>query len=148
VRYDQKCIFFLFYFFFFLFLFFFYFFLFFLLFFLFFFLFFAFFLLFSFLFLFLLFFIFFLFSVLFLFFLFFPFVVFFFLFLFFFFLVFFYGPVSLRSGCTTALGVLYTPTYSIQPRFNNPVPRMKRQRSVTEAVLMFFGSTISFPKTL
>ena len=58
------------------------------------------------------------------------------------------GPVRLRSGCTVALGLMCSPKYSIQHRFSNPVPRMKRQSSLTEAVLMSFGSTINFPKTL
>jgi hypothetical protein len=39
------------------------------------------------------------------------------------------GPVSLCPGCTSALG-------SIQLRFNNPVPLIKRQRSLTEAMLI------------
>ena len=60
----------------------------------------------------------------------------------------FCSPVSLPSGCTTTLGLLYRPKHSIQHRFNNTVPLIKRQRSLTEAVLMSFGSTISFPKTL
>jgi hypothetical protein len=59
------------------------------------------------------------------------------------------GPVSIiASVCTAALGVLCNPKYSIQPRFSSPVPRIKRQRSLTEAVLMSFGSTSRFPKTL
>ena len=61
---------------------------------------------------------------------------------------FFLGPVSLCSRCTTAVGVLYSPKHSIQHRFNNPVLLIKRQRSLTKAVLMSFGSTISFPKAL
>ena len=66
----------------------------------------------------------------------------------FFFFFFFLGPVSLCSGCTTAVGLLYSLKHSIQHTFNNPVPLIKRQRSLTEAVLMSFGSTVSFPKTL
>jgi hypothetical protein len=58
------------------------------------------------------------------------------------------GPVSLCAGCTSDLGLLCSPKHSIQHRFNNPVPLIKRQRSLTEAVLMSFGSAVSFPKTL
>jgi hypothetical protein len=50
--------------------------------------------------------------------------------------------------CTVTLGLLWNPKYSIQHRFSSPVPRMKRQRSLTEAVLISFGSTSGFPKTL
>jgi hypothetical protein len=67
---------------------------------------------------------------------------------FFFFFFFFIGPVSLCSGRTTVVGLLYSPKYFIQHRFNNPVPLIKRQRSLTEAVHMSFGSIINFPKTL
>jgi hypothetical protein len=73
--------------------------------------------------------------------------------LFFFFYFFFFfssssiGPVSLCPGCASALGLLYNPKYSIQHRFNSPV-RIKRQRSLTEAVLISFGSTSGFPRTL
>jgi hypothetical protein len=58
------------------------------------------------------------------------------------------GPVSLCPGRTSALGLLCSPKHSVQHRFNNPVPLIKRQMSVTEAVLISFGSAISFPKTL
>jgi hypothetical protein len=34
---------------------------------------------------------------------------------------------------------LYNPKYSNQYTFNNPVPLIKRQKSLTEAVLMSFG---------
>jgi len=57
-------------------------------------------------------------------------------------------PVSLCPGCTSTLDLLYNPKHSIQHRFNNPVPFIKRQKSVTEAVLISFGSTVSLPKTL
>jgi len=56
--------------------------------------------------------------------------------------------VSLYSGCTSALGLLCDPKYSNQYRFNNPVPLINRHRSLTEAVLISFGSTSGFPKTL
>jgi hypothetical protein len=58
------------------------------------------------------------------------------------------GPVSLCPGCTSALGLLCSPKHSIQHRFSNPVPLIKRQRSLTEAVLISFGSAVNFPKTL
>ena len=58
------------------------------------------------------------------------------------------GPVSLCPGCTSALGLLCNPKYSNQYRLNNPVPLIKRHRSLTEAVLISFGSTSGFPKTL
>jgi len=61
---------------------------------------------------------------------------------------FFLGSVSLCTECTAALGLLYNPKYSIQHSLNNPAPRLKRQRSLTEAVLMSFGSTVSLTKTL
>jgi len=47
------------------------------------------------------------------------------------------GPVTLCPGCTSALGLLCNPKYSTQYRLNNPVPLIKRQRSLTEAVLIF-----------
>jgi hypothetical protein len=56
------------------------------------------------------------------------------------------GPVCLCPRCTAALGLLYSPEYSIQHKFNNPVPLIKRQRSFAEAVLTSFGSTSEFPK--
>jgi hypothetical protein len=43
---------------------------------------------------------------------------------------------------------LCNPKYSIQHRFSSPVPLMKRQRSLTEAVFISFGVTFGFPKTL
>jgi hypothetical protein len=47
-------------------------------------------------------------------------------------------PVSLISPvCTALLGLLCYPKCSIQPRFSNPLLRIKRQRSLTEAVLFF-----------
>jgi hypothetical protein len=58
------------------------------------------------------------------------------------------GPVSRCPGSTSALGLLCSPKHSIQHRFNNPVPLIKGQRSLTEAVLISFGSASSFPKTL
>jgi hypothetical protein len=58
------------------------------------------------------------------------------------------GPVSLHPGCTPALGLLYNPKYSIQHRFNSPVPLIKRQRSLTEVVLVSFGSTSEFQMTI
>jgi hypothetical protein len=58
------------------------------------------------------------------------------------------GPVRLCPGCTAALGLLCNPKYSNQHRFNSPVPLIKRQRSYTEPVLISFGSTSEFPKTL
>jgi len=51
------------------------------------------------------------------------------------------GPVSLCPGYTSVLGLLYNPKYSNQYRFSNPVPLIKRQRSLTEAVLISFRST-------
>jgi hypothetical protein len=53
------------------------------------------------------------------------------------------APVS-----TAAVGLLCNPKYCIQPRFCNPVPRMKRQRSLTESVRMSVGSTARYPNTL
>jgi hypothetical protein len=53
------------------------------------------------------------------------------------------GPVSLCPGCNSALGLLCNPKYSHQYRFNNPVPLIKRHRSLTEAVLISFGSVSS-----
>jgi hypothetical protein len=38
--------------------------------------------------------------------------------------------------CTSALGLLCSPKHFIQHRFTNPVPLIKRQRSLTEAVLI------------
>jgi hypothetical protein len=58
------------------------------------------------------------------------------------------GSVRLCPGCTTALGLLCNPKYSNQHRSNSPVPLMKRQGSYIEAVLISFGSTSEFPKTL
>jgi len=57
------------------------------------------------------------------------------------------GPVSLCPGCTSALCLLCNPKYSNQYKFNNPVPLIKRHRSLTEAVLISFGSTSGFPET-
>ena len=57
-------------------------------------------------------------------------------------------PISLCPGCTSALGLLYNPKYSNQYRLSNPVSLIKRQRSLNEAVLISFGSTSGFPKTL
>jgi hypothetical protein len=42
---------------------------------------------------------------------------------------------------------LCSPKHFIQHRFSNPVPLIKRQRSLTEAMLISFGSANSFPKT-
>jgi hypothetical protein len=50
------------------------------------------------------------------------------------------GPELNIYNCTT----LNTP-FSI---FNNPVPLINRQRSVTNAVLVSIGPTNGFPKTL
>jgi hypothetical protein len=58
------------------------------------------------------------------------------------------GPISRCPTCTSAYGLLCSPKHSIQHRFNSPVPLIKRQRSLTEAVLISFGSANSFPKTL
>jgi len=64
-----------------------------------------------------------------------------------FFFFFFLGPVSLYPGCTSALSLLCNPKHSVQHRFSNSVPLIKRQRSLTDAVLISFGSAVSFPKT-
>jgi hypothetical protein len=53
------------------------------------------------------------------------------------------APVS-----TTAIGLLCNRKYCTQLRLRNPVPRMKRQRSLTEAVRISVGSTTRHPKTL
>jgi hypothetical protein len=59
------------------------------------------------------------------------------------------GPISMNAPVsTTAIGLLCNPKYCIQPKFHNPVPRMKRQRSLTEAVRMSVGSTTRYPKKL
>ena len=58
------------------------------------------------------------------------------------------GPVTLCPRCTSALGLLCNPKYSNQYTFNNPLPLIKRHRSLTEAVLISFGPTNGFPKTL
>jgi hypothetical protein len=65
-----------------------------------------------------------------------------------FFFFFFWGLVSLCPSCTSALGLLFSSKHPIQHRFSNPVPFIKRQRSLTEAVLISFVSAVSFPKTL
>jgi hypothetical protein len=58
------------------------------------------------------------------------------------------GPVSINSPVSAAaVGLLCNPKYYIQPRFSNPVPRMKRQRSLAEAVRMSVGSTSRYPET-
>jgi hypothetical protein len=57
------------------------------------------------------------------------------------------GSVSLCPGCTSALGLLWNPKYSNQYRFNNPVLLIKKQRSLTEGVLIAFSSISGFPKT-
>jgi hypothetical protein len=51
-------------------------------------------------------------------------------------------------GCTAAEGLLCNPKHYIQHRFSSPVPLIKRQRFLTEAVLISFGSTNGYPKTL
>jgi hypothetical protein len=43
---------------------------------------------------------------------------------------------------------LCSPKYYLQPTFRSPVPRMTRQRPLTEAVRMSVGSTSRLPKTL
>jgi hypothetical protein len=58
------------------------------------------------------------------------------------------GPISLCHGCTSALGLLCNPKYSNQYIFSNAVPLIKRYRSLTETVLIYFGSANGFPKTL
>jgi hypothetical protein len=58
------------------------------------------------------------------------------------------GPVSQCSGSISAKGLLCNPKHSVQHRFSNPVSLIKRQRSLTEAVLIYFGSTDDFPKML
>jgi hypothetical protein len=56
------------------------------------------------------------------------------------------GPVRMNAPVSTAaLGLL---CHHTQPRFRSPVPRVKRQRSLTEAVRMSVGSTTRLPKTL
>jgi hypothetical protein len=47
-----------------------------------------------------------------------------------------------------SLRLTVQPQYVTQHSLNNPAPRMKRQRSPIEAVLMSFGSTVGLPKTL
>jgi hypothetical protein len=56
-------------------------------------------------------------------------------------------PVTLCPGCTPALCLLCNPKYSNQYTFNSPVSLIKRHRSLTEAVLISFGSTGRFPQT-
>jgi hypothetical protein len=51
-----------------------------------------------------------------------------------------------RMHCS--LRLIVQPQYFVQHTVNNPAPRMKRQKSLIEDVLMSFGSTIGFPKTL
>jgi hypothetical protein len=59
------------------------------------------------------------------------------------------GPVSIIVPVSTsALGLSCDPKYSTQHRFSSPVPLTERQRSLTEVVLISFGSTSGFPKTL
>jgi hypothetical protein len=59
------------------------------------------------------------------------------------------GPVRMNAPArTAALGLLCNPKYYFQPRFRSPVTRMKRQRSLTEAVRMSVGSTSRILKTL
>jgi hypothetical protein len=59
-----------------------------------------------------------------------------------------WGPSPFCPIITSALGLLYNPKHSTQHTFSSPVPRINRQRSLTEAVLISFGSTNRFPKTL
>jgi hypothetical protein len=59
------------------------------------------------------------------------------------------GHISIIASVrTSASGLLCNLNYSIQHSFNSPVPLIKRQRSLTEAVLISFGSTTRFPMTL
>jgi hypothetical protein len=59
------------------------------------------------------------------------------------------GPINKNAPVsTTAIGLLCNPKYCIQPRFSNPVLRMKRQSFLTEAVRMSVSSTSRHPKTL
>jgi hypothetical protein len=46
-----------------------------------------------------------------------------------------------------SLRLIVLPQYYIQHSLDNPALRMKKHRSLIEAVLMSFGSIISFPKT-
>jgi hypothetical protein len=55
----------------------------------------------------------------------------------FFFFFFFFRTHQLMPRCTSPLGLLLSPKHSVQHRFSNPVPLIKRQRSLTEAVLMY-----------
>ena len=57
-------------------------------------------------------------------------------------------PVNWCPGHTSAFSLLCSPQHSIQHMFNHPVLLIKSQRSLTEAVLLSFGSTNIFPKTL
>jgi hypothetical protein len=65
---------------------------------------------------------------------------------FFFFL--YLGPVCLSSGSTSALRLIVRTLNFHQHRFSIPVSLIKRHRSLSEAVLISFGSTNYFPKML
>jgi hypothetical protein len=65
-----------------------------------------------------------------------------------FFFFFFLGPVCVGSGSTSAFKAYCAALNFEQHRFIIPVSLIKRQRSLTEAVLISFGSTNGFPKIL
>jgi hypothetical protein len=60
------------------------------------------------------------------------------------------GPSAYLSRMHRSQGLLCNPEQYvyIQHRFSSPVPLIKWQRFLTEAVLMSFGSTNGCPKTL
>jgi hypothetical protein len=60
-----------------------------------------------------------------------------------------FGPISIIApDLLQPQAYCATLKYSIQHRFNGPFPLIKRQRSLTEALLISFGSTTESPKTL
>jgi hypothetical protein len=61
---------------------------------------------------------------------------------------FFLGPVCIGSGCTSALKAYCATLNFYQHRFIIPVSLIKRQRSLTEVVLISFSLTSGFPKIL
>jgi hypothetical protein len=63
-----------------------------------------------------------------------------------FFFYYYLGPVCLSSGSTSALTLIVHTLNFHQHRFSIPVSLMKRQRSLSEDVLISFGSTNGFPK--
>jgi hypothetical protein len=59
------------------------------------------------------------------------------------------GPISIIApDAPQPQAYCATLKYFLQHRFSSPVPLIKRQRSLTEAVLIPLGLTIESPKTL